>query len=186
MRKVLLLVVAIATFGFASAQMEAKVNPLGAMFGKPDISGEYIVTDNFGVEASVSFAFGKVAGVSLDGAEKPTQSGLGFKVAGKYYFSPDDGGDGWYGGIYIRQESRTVSYSSAYNTNDYKSDVFAGGVEFGRKWVFDSGFLIELAAGVGRPFSEKRGFINSNSDYDVDFSIGVDFIGKFAIGYRFM
>ena len=185
--KKLFFAVVIAAFTMTSAfgQMEVKINPLGAMFGRPDISGEYIVSDVFGVEAGVSFAFGKATGVSSNLFGDATQSGLGFKVAGKYYFSPDDGGDGWYGGIYLRQESLKITYDSANQNSDYTSNVFAGGVEFGKKWVYDSGFLIELALGVGRPFSEKREFSNSNSDYNEDFKIGIDLTGKFAIGYRF-
>ena len=188
MKKIILSAVLIMTIGFANAQskIEAKLNPLGALFGRPELNGEYIVTDHFGVELSLSTAFGKF-GSSIGGSEKPTQSGFGVKVAGKYYFSPDKGGDGWYGGVYVRQESLTLKYSEAqYAISNYKSSIFAGGVEFGKKWVFDSGLLIELGAGVGRPFSEKREFTNSTSVYDnASFEIGVDFTGKFAVGYRF-
>lgn len=187
MKKLVLIVVAVATFGFANAQIEAKINPLGALFGRPDISAEYIVSDVFGIEAGISLAFGKAPGVSVDGAGEAKQSGLGFKVIGKYYFSPDDACDGWYGGLYLRQESRTISYSGTSSVySDYKSNIFAGGIEFGKKWVFDSGFLIEAALGVGRPFTEKREWVNSNSEYNANIAIGVDLTGKFAIGYRFM
>jgi hypothetical protein len=67
---------------------------------------------------------------------------------------------------------------------DYKSAIFAGGIEFGKKWVFDSGILIDIAAGVGRPFSETRTYSNSSNN-DLKFEIGIDFTGKFAVGYRF-
>ncbi len=184
MKKLVLLVVAIATMGIAQAQMEVKINPLGALFGKPDVSGEYIVSDTFGVELTVGTAFGSVAGVSIDGAEKPKQSGFGVKLAGKYYFNPDQGGDGWYGGLYLRQESRKIKYEAAFEGSDYKSSIFAGGIEFGKKWAFDSGFLIEAATGIGRPFTEKREFLNDDVDFGT-FEIGIDFIAKFAIGYRF-
>ena len=188
MKKIILSAIAIMTIGFANAQtkIEAKLNPLGALFGQPELSGEYIVTDNFGVELSLSTAFGK-NGVSVNGSEKPTQSGFGVKVAGKYYFSPDKGGDGWYGGIYLRQESLTLKYSETQNSGlNYKSSIFAGGVEFGKKWVFDSGLLIELGAGVGRPFSEKRELTTTGNSVDsASFEIGVDFTGKLAVGYRF-
>ena len=187
MKKLLFAVVITAiTMTNAFGQFEAKINPLGALFGQPDISAEYIVSDVFGVEASVGFAFGKAPGASIDGAGDAKQSGLGFKVSGKYYFSPDEGGDGWYGGLYLRQVSKTIKYENTdYESSDFKKNIFAGGVEFGKKWVFDTGFLIEAAFGVGRPFSEKREYINSNSDYDTSIKIGIDFTGKFAIGYRF-
>lgn len=185
MKKLVLLLVAIATVGVAQAQFEAKVNPLGAIFGRPDLSAEYIVNDNFGVELTAGIIFGTVPGASLEGSEKPKQSGFGVKIAGKYYFSPDDGGDGWYGGLYLRQESEKIDYASDSLLGDYNSSVFAAGVEVGRKWVFDSGFLVESAIGVGRPLSEKREFSSSDDDYNVAFDIGIDLTYKLAIGYRF-
>jgi opacity protein-like surface antigen len=188
MKKVLLLVVVMTT-AMASAQFEAKINPLGALFGRPEVSGEYIVSDNFGVELSLGVAFGKTGTSVSSGefsSEKPTQSGFGVKLGGKYYFSPDQGGDGWYGGLYLRQESLNISYDDDYSDYDYKSSIFAGGIEFGKKWVFDSGFLIDLSAGVGRPFSENREWTNVDGDYDASIELGVDFVGKFALGYRFL
>ncbi len=192
MKKIILTAVAVFAFGFTNAQegkIEAKINPLGALFGRPEISGEYIVSDSFGAELTIGIAFGTTgSSVSVGNlsSEKPTQSGFGFKAAGKYYFSPDKGGDGWYGGVYLRQESLKLTYPSNFAGFDYKSNIFAGGLEFGKKWVFDSGLLIELGVGFGRPFSEKRTFTNSNAEYDnASFEIGIDFTGKFAVGYRF-
>ena len=190
MKNIILTAIAVFTFGFTNAQkkFEAKINPLGLFFGVPEISGEYIVSDHFAAELTLGFAFGKssISGtVGSNNSEKPNQSGFGIKAAAKYYFSPDEGADGWYGGIYLRQESLNLSYSNTYSNYDYTSSVFAGGVEFGKKWVWDSGFLIELGAGVGRPFSETRKYSNRNSDYDTNYEVGVDFTGKFAVGYRF-
>lgn len=191
MRKVLLTTLIVIAFGFTNAQgkFEAKINPLGALFGKPDISAEYLVADSFGVELSAGIAFGKTGASvtsTLGTTEKATQSGFGAKLTAKYYFNPDEGCDGWYGGLYVRQETLNLSYSSAASVDNYKSNVFAGGVEFGKKWLFDSGFLIELSAGVGRPFSETRKYTNSSNSYSADFELGIDFTGKFAIGYRFL
>ncbi len=171
----------------AQRQIETKINPLGAIFGKPDISVEYIVSDVFGIEASVGVTFGKATGLlqAFEGGDAK-QSGAGFKILSKYYFSPDEGGDGWYGALYLRQETLNIKYTEEQTyARDYKSNIFAGGVEFGKKWVFDSGFLIEAALGLGRPFYEKREYINSNSDYNEEIKIGIDFTGKFTIGYRF-
>lgn len=190
MKRILLTTLVVFAFGFASAQkkIEAKINPLGALFGQPDISAEYIVSDNFGVELSLGFAFGKTGTAVTVGSftsEKPTQSGFGVKGSAKYYFNPDEGGDGWYGGVYVRQETLNLTYDNTFSTNDYKSSIFAGGIEFGKKWLFDSGLLIEVGAGFGRPFSESRTFTNSTSDYNANIEIGIDFTGKFAVGYRF-
>ena len=178
--KKLLLFVAVATFGFANAQIEAKINPLGAMFGNPRISGEYVVSDSFGVELAAGAYFGQ-AYVGLIKVPNAKQSGFGVRAVAKYYFSPDDGGDGWYGGIYLRQNNK--KYTSKINLSDnYKGNIFAVGIEFGKKWVFDSGFLIESGFALGRPISEKRTGYTGEDDYE----IGVDGYAKFVIGYRFM
>ena len=188
MKKIILSAFALFVFGFAGAQkkFEAKINPIGALFGTPDISGEYIVNDNFGVELGVSFAFGKTTAISVNGSEKPTQSGLGFKLAGKYYFNPDEGCDGWYGGLYFRQESLSYSYPSGFSSADYKANIVAAGIDIGKKWLFDSGVLIEIGFGVGRPLSESRTFGDSNNpNSKLDIELGIDFTGKLALGYRF-
>lgn len=193
MKKILLAAVAVFAFGSASAQegkFEAKVNPLGAIFGRPDLSAEYIVSENFGVELSLGLVFGTTGtatSVTSGGVtttiDKPTQSGFGAKVNAKYYFAPkDEGADGWYGSIYLRQENYDVKYTGAAKL-DYESSVFAGGLEFGKKWAFGSGFLIEAALGGGRPFSEKRTFTSGSDNASVE--LGFDVTGKFAIGYRF-
>ena len=191
MKKKFLIIVALFSFGFANAQKyEVKVNPLGLFYGKPDLFAEYIVNDNFGVEISLGFAFGKSVGPTFsfneNSSERPDQSGFGAKIVGKYYFSPDQGADGWYGGIYFRQESLNLTYSSAFSANNYKTSIFAGGVEFGKKWVFDTGVLIDISMGTGRAFSEKREFVNRPTDNSfVGFELGYDFTCKFAVGYRF-
>jgi len=84
----------------------------------------------------------------------------------------------------LRQESLNLKYSNA-SYYDYKSNIFAGGIDFGKKWVFGSGFLIEAGLGIGRPFSETREFSNANASDNVSIELGVDFTGKFALGYRF-
>ncbi len=186
--KKLFFAVMLISFSFnsnAQGQIEAKINPLGAIFGKPDIAAEYIVSDVFGVEASVGITFGKATGLyAIDGGDAK-QSGSGFKILGKYYFSPFEGGDGWYGALYLRQETLNIKYTDPTSGGDYKSNIFAGGIEFGKKWTFDSGFLIETAVGFGRPFSEKREYIDSSSDYNEEIKIGIDLTARFAIGYRF-
>jgi len=73
---------------------------------------------------------------TVNDADRPTQSGFGIKAMAKYYFSPDQGADKWYGAFYIRKESLTISYDTQWNNYDYESSIFAAGVQFGKKWVF--------------------------------------------------
>lgn len=50
MKKVFLTVIFGLTMLWAQAQIEVKINPIGTLFGSPDLSGEYIVNENFGLE----------------------------------------------------------------------------------------------------------------------------------------
>lgn len=181
-----MLLLGLSTINYVGAQIDVEINPLGALFGRPEVTGEYLISDNFGVELGVGVTFGKALGLSVDDAYEPKQSGFGFRGQGKYYFSPDEGGDGWYISAYLRQESLEIKDNDNDGFNGFKRDIFAGGVTFGKKWVFDSGFIIEAAFGGGRAFSEKNEWLDENGQGD-DFGIelGFDITGRLAIGYRF-
>jgi len=83
-----------------SAQVDVNINPIGALFGSPDVSGEFVVSENFGVQATLGLDIGKVTGSGILGDEfEQKKSGYQFRVMGKYYFSPEEGADGFYAGL---------------------------------------------------------------------------------------
>lgn len=187
MKKLVLLIVAIATINVAQAQgqFEVKINPLGLLFDSPEISGEYLVGDYFGVELALSVDYGKANFANTYDDANPTKSGFGGKIVGKYYFSPDDGGDGWYGGIFIRTKALTVDDKDKPDYLGYTRDVTSIGFEAGQKWVFDTGILIGWGIGIGRPISEKNEWLHDNSSTDYGSFLDVDVYSQFVIGYRF-
>ena len=180
MKKLVLLFVALATIGAlqAQGQIEAKINPLGVLFNQPTIAAEYVVSDYFGVELTTGLYYGKP--FAIDGSK---QSGGKIRLSGKYYFSPDDGADGWYLGFYMKNSSR--KFTEMENINDYKQKDFGVGFGVGRKWVFDTGFLIESGFGLGKNISSEREWADPNGD--TDNSLDMPFNGYFqlVIGYRF-
>lgn len=197
MKKIILAVFAVFILGNANAQkkFEIKLNPIGALYGRPYVAGEYIVNDNFGVELNLGIAFGTDPFAQKNNGQKVNQSGFSAKVTGRFYFNPDEGCDGWYGGVYLRNETYELSDGntstsnnngslvfSSSKDNNYKQSVAAGGIELGKKWLFDSGVLIDFGFGIGRTFSSSKVYSFSKN---TDEELAIDFTGSFAIGYRF-
>lgn len=181
MKKLILL----AFFAFAIsntsiAQIELKINPIGLLFNSPDVSAEYIVNEDIGVEFGLGLEYGKQAITDYK------RSGFNVFVAGKYYFSPDDGADKFYAGAYLRPRSRKFTDDDGDGFDfGYKQSAFAVGVIVGYKWVGARGILFELGFGAGRAFGEKFSYNDSsNNNFEVD-GFGIDILGRLAVGYRF-
>jgi hypothetical protein len=187
MKKIVLIAIAMFAFTLANAQqIEVKINPIGALFGSPDVSAEYLVNETFGAELTLSAEMGKYSSVTIGDTESEIRkSGFGVMGAGKYYFSPDDGCDKFYAGLYLRQKSYKVYDKLNDDYNEFKRSIFAGGLMIGYKWVGETGFVFEGGFGGGKAFVEKNEWLNDYEGGDVDIKLGVDLIGKLAIGYRF-
>ncbi|MBL7826520.1 MAG: DUF3575 domain-containing protein [Saprospiraceae bacterium] len=157
-----------------NAQTEVKINPLGLLFGSPDVSAEFRLSNSAGLEPFVGFTSKNWAGGDL----KYTAVNAG--AAFKYYFNPQRGFDRFYAGAYTRFNNGTV--------RDVISDSEGGytrlslGFMIGQKWVSKKNVVFELGFGVG------RAFINNLNDDDgtiADFTFDLDLMGRLAIGYRF-
>ncbi|MDF1549208.1 MAG: DUF3575 domain-containing protein [Bacteroidales bacterium] len=171
----------VATFGFAQ-HFEAKLNPIGLIFGSIPVSAEYVINDNMGIEATLAYSFSK--GDYYDNTSKAS----GIVVAGlyKYYFKPQDGGDGFYAFPYIRYASRKFTFNDAtYGdvTSTYKA--FGAGFGLGYKWVATSGLLVDLGAGVGKNFSGEFTYDDPNYTETTSITIPINGIFRVSVGYRF-
>lgn len=171
-----------ATFGFAQ-HFEVKVNPIGLIFGSIPVSAEYVINDNMGIEATLAYAYSK--GDYFEG----TSSASGLVTAGlfKYYFKPDDGGDGFYAFPYIRYASRKFVFNDGTTTGDVTATykAFGAGFGLGYKWVATSGLLVDLGAGVGKNFSGDYTYDDPNYSTTDDLTIPINGIFRLSIGYRF-
>lgn len=169
-----------------SIPIEVKINPIGTLFGDPDLSAEFIVTDQIGIEPTFIVSTGNR---SLLGQEY-NRTGLGGMLAGKYYFNPQRGGDRFNVGLYAK-----------YKANQYKLDVVdqinseinakrvALGFMAGSKFISDNNILFEFSFGLGRTvYKDAEG---GNQDQDAInelldlFVFKYDFVGRIAVGYRF-
>ncbi len=184
MKKLNLFFVALA-FCFStslSAQLELKINPIGILFNSPDLGIEYVLTDDIGVEAIIGLDYGN-ATLGIADIER---SGYKIRLAGKYYFSPQDGGDRFYAGLYLGPRSQTLSDSDDTDGVDfgYKISAFTAGAMVGFKWVSQRGILFEIGLGAGRAFGETIELNDTNNTEEIP-TFGLDFISRISVGYRF-
>ncbi len=180
-KRILTLVAALFLTTSMFAQFEVKVNPIGLLFGGISASGEYILSDNMGVEVSANLLSRKASFL----AEDAKLTGFGFGAAYKYYFSPEDGGDKFYANVYARyggQKSKFDDGAGQQITANYS--VVAVGFGVGYKWVADSGLLFELGLGAGRNLAQNWTLSDGTDNYDFP-NWGFDLTGKLAIGWRF-
>jgi len=153
-------------------KFEIKANPIGLLFGNPSLSFEYILSENFGLEASPTL-FSRNRDIF---GEDASFSGAGLGIFAKYYFSPDKPASKFYVAPYIRffRSSTTLT-----NSDELVNTRLAAGFMPGFKWVSDSNVSFEIAFGLG------RAFINELEGTTADFGLNLDAVGRFAVGYRF-
>jgi len=188
MKKFLLLPVFLFFVSAAQSQVDVKINPLGLLFSSPDLSGEYIINESFGVELSLGAVYGFVAASRL--LERDlwlSKSGYRIRLSGKYYFRPVNGGDRFYAGAYLGPRSQSISGDvEAYNGDvGYTQSAFSAGILAGYKWAADNGLIFEIGLGLGRAFGSKTVWNNPDLE-DLSFDgFGLDGVGILAVGYRF-
>lgn len=183
-KKILMALVSFTFLGVTNAQVELKVNPLRILlFNSSDLVGEYIVNDNFGVELGVGALYGEYGEiVDLDFK----RSGFRVFAAGKYYFMPEDGGDNFYAGIYLRP--RKVTYEDIDDSNDldygFQQSAFGVGLMTGYKWVGARGITFELGGGLGRGVGKKNIYNDDENTIRLP-SLKFDGFLRLSVGYRF-
>lgn len=162
----------------ASAQFEGKINPFALLWGSADISAEYVINDNIGVDFAPTLSFSDAVLNNVD----YSSTRFGVVINPRYYFSPNRGGDKFYFGGYIKYMNG--SFKDSNDVVGWKNVRFAGGFNVGYKVVAESGFLFDIGFGGG------KAFVNENtSETGLDLSaldlINIDFVGKLAVGWRF-
>lgn len=182
MKKKFFSTIAVALF-FATvtfAQVEVKVNPIGLLFGGVSVSGEYLLSDNMGVELT-----GRLASRNITLAESVKFTGFGSTAAFKYYFSPDVGGDNFYAGVYLRYVGMTGEYIGTITQVEEKATrtKVALGFNAGYKWVAESGLLFEIGTGLGRNLISEWTY--SDGDDSFSLNLPLDFTFRVSVGWRF-
>lgn len=107
-----------------------KVNPLGLAFGVANAGYEFSTSEN--QTATISGLYYNVSDIS----------GFGVGAEYRFYFSSKEAFKGWHAGP-------SIGYLSLEDDSNTSASVFSLGGEIGHQWVFGSGFLIDVFAGVG-------------------------------------
>ena len=169
-----------------SAQIDVKLNPFGLLFNSPDLSAEYVINDQIGIEGLAGIDYGTLLGSgALNTANRLGKSGYRFRIAAKYYFEENKGGDTWYAGLYAGANSRTATPSENATTAVGWSESFiTTGIHGGYKFVLKSNIVFDLGMGFGRNFSEKLSILNTVNGSFLS-SLGLNSFLRLEMGYRF-
>lgn len=165
--------------------LEVKVNPLGALFQSPDVSVEYIMSDNFGLEGKVGYTWRKTTSAFTAGESK--SNGFALAVLGKYYFNPDEGADRFYTGLYGKFRLSNSNNEGDFGFPDYRNTALAVGIVGGFKWVGDNGILLDINLGLGRALLNNIEFTDGTVDPALEEVLKLgdfDGISTIALGYR--
>ena len=174
------------TFVFAyksTAQVDVQINPIGILFSSINVTAEFGVSDDFGIEGGLDYDF---QNFDIDGSEYRNNA-VGIRAIGKYYFGPEDGIDRWTIGGYTRFVTGTSSADDAQSGRDeVKNTKFALGFYTGYKWVSKKNIVFELGLGVGRNFVRKFEYDDGTEANTDDIPLlNVDILGRLSLGYRF-
>lgn len=185
MKKLVVIALFLSSAIAASAQVELKINPIGTLFGRPDISAEFGLPSNWGLEVGAGTFFGS----SNIGDIKFKRSGFTGFAAGKYYFSSDKDHKGFNAGLYTDfRNIKREAVENQYENDNYTRQAFGVGLLIGVKAVGESGFLFETDLGLGRNFVNKLEFVDEDASTldltDIPF-VNLNFLLRVAIGYRF-
>lgn len=179
MKKLLLIVLVIATLGMPVLAQEAsteknvlKVNTLSLLLGTGSVFYEHAFSNNISGQLGLGYLNYKVSGNGFSGL---------FITPELRYYPKGNAIDGMYLAPYLRYQNLTVKVdpSKASLTN------VGGGLAIGRQWITKSGFTMDLFFG-GHYTTAK---LNVKSGAEDDFSIGAfDGFGVrigFALGFGF-
>lgn len=179
MKKLLTLVVTILSLSSVFAQTEIKINPVGAIFGSPDVSVEFAVNEDVGIEPFIGVNFTKL---TVDNTTYKS-SGFGYGAIGKYYFSPEKGIDKFYAGLYLRGGSS--KFTSSSSNDNFSSTRLGLGLSLGYKWVSRKNVVFEIGGGLGRKLVGKYSNASGNVNTADIPLLNIDGYLKFSVGYRF-
>ncbi|WP_018676487.1 DUF3575 domain-containing protein [Riemerella columbina] len=174
--KKLFLVGALALFGAVNAQQNSvKVNPFALLGGTDMVTYERAISGNSSVGLGGGIGGFKIGDVKYSNA--------GGTIFYRYYFN--EALKGWYGMGSVAYSGGTVKYTDGFNNKEEKQNFssFGGGVKAGYQWLWNSGFTLDLNAGLG--YSSFNYDSNESSNNIALKASGVLPMFGVALGYSF-
>jgi hypothetical protein len=179
MKKLLTLPLALLFVISLNAQIDVKINPIGLLFANFDVSAEFGLSENFGLDIAPIIDF-RTADYGID---EYKYSRFGVVANPRYYVSPKNDVDRFYVGAYAKFLTGKAKLDDLVGWSNTR---FAIGANLGYKVVADSGFVFDIGFGIGRAFVNNYEAEELN-DFSEDLLelFDIDFIGRLAVGWRF-
>lgn len=156
------------------------IYPLGIVFGNAAFNYEHLFHGKHGIMIQCSFPFfGKTKGYT---------GALHYR---HHYFSKQKhiGLNSPFWGMFAYYEKSEAEIEDGYNQYNLKINFMKAGINWGRKWIFNSGFNICFRIGYGIPFIAEFDWSPTEPDNVEAIEAltkilgGID--GEFTIGYSF-
>lgn len=164
-----------------NAQVELKINPIGLLFGGPDLSADIALNHDNSLEPFIGF-YNNSNILGTDWDYHSIQGGLSYK----YYFNPNEKGtDRFYVGAYTRYRHANLEQRTDSTSYSAMTDKMALGLLIGQKWVSRKNVVFELELGVGRKFFNNIHASDGADTADISGIFNTDVLFRFALGYRF-
>ncbi len=181
MKKIFLSFIAVLAFTTAWSQTDLKINPIGFLFGSPDVSAEFGISESMGVEPFVGVTYSNFK------IGEATLKSNGFRLGGvgKYYFSPEKGLDKFWAGVYLRGGTSTSTGTVNGKAEETSNARVALGLGLGYKWVSSKNIVFELGFGAGRALLNKYTVKSGSADLSQYPILNIDLLTRIQVGYRF-
>lgn len=159
--------------------------PGGIAFGIFSANYEYLVTAKNGFVARVDYeAIPKTyTNANIE------SNGKALVLNYRRHFSGNM--NSFYAGAYTRYRLYNGEGDIDFQTFDFEITDITVGLNIGKRWVFKSGFNINLSFGYGVSFKDKKLSINNEAvsnevnSWEDSYDFIDPFLGEFSIGYSF-
>lgn len=170
------------------AQIDVSISPISILRTNIDVTLEYRVTQDIGIELTPELAFGSFN--IYDYYQFPNEIsynavGIGARLIGKYYFIPAKGCDRLNIGPYLKFRQTSAKPKEAGIANNIQANRYAVGLYAGYKWVLRRNIIIELGLGFGKAFKNDNRINYGSQDIASIGKLDFDSTGNLVIGYRF-
>ncbi len=155
-KKIILITTLFLSYFTSNAQLDLKFNALGAVNKKFELSAEYALTENKGIEVIAGYsAKAYAAGVSVNGQDISTKrSGFILGIKPNFYTNTREGLDGFYIAPYANYTNLTIQFQEKV-----RQSKLATGVIMGMKLFFTDAIGAQLEAGVGYNVIDKSKYV---------------------------
>ena len=159
--------------------------PGGIAFGIYAVNYEYMINKNSGIV--LRFDYESIPKTYSDAAIET--SGIAFILNYRWRWSPDLKSE--YLGAFLRYRLYQGSGIIEATNFDFTIPEFTIGLNIGKRWVWKSGFNINLALGYGYSFERKdiqpsnEAIESSIEVFENEYDFINSFLGEFSVGYAF-